>query len=210
MQLNKTIMDKPTTRAINSSIRVFTVNGQYYVGYSLSSSPGQVSPTFQYDIIGALVANLEYTTLAKQFNFVKIRGVALKISPSMGNNTDIASLPNIYCTVYGGSQGTSYTVSSAFASDNAINFNPRATTSGLLVYYSLPGTIIGNQGYSMGGNDTWIATGSLISTGVLNLLLGWNTGTPPQYISGASYSAYGIASIDVAIDCIFAGANLSS
>lgn len=203
-------MDKPTVRAINTSIRVFSVNGAFYVGYSLSSAPNQVTPSFTYDIIGNLVASTEYITLAKNFNFVKLRGVAIKISPMMGNNTDIASLPNLYVTCYGGSQNSSYTAASAFMSDNAVSFNPRATTAGLMVYYTLPGTIAGNQGYPIGGSDTWIATGSLTSTGVLNLLVGWNSVTPPQYISGAAYSAYGIANLDIAMDCVFGGANISS
>lgn len=209
-RLTKTIMDKPTVRAVNTSVRVFAVNGQFYVGYSLSSSPSQVSPTFTFDIMSSLLASTEYVNLAKQYNFCKIRGVGVKITPSMGNNTDIASLPQIYVSVYGGGQNGSYTALSAFMSDNAVSFNPRATTNGLLTYYSLPGTIVGNQGYTIGGSNAWIATGSLTSSGVLNLLVGWNTNIAPQFISGAAYSAYAIAMLDVSIDCVFAGANISS
>jgi len=209
MKMVKSIVDRITPRAVNTSISVYSINGPYYVGYSLSSSPSQVSPTFQYDIIGNLIAGAEYLSLQKDFNFVKILGVGIHISPSIGNTTEIASLPNFYTNVYAGTQGT-YNVSSAFISDNAVVFEPRMMTQGIVAYYKLPETITGTNGYPVGGNKVWISTGSLSATGVLNLLLGWNTAIPPQYVSGAANSGYRIATIDISMDLLFGGATYAS
>jgi len=209
MQRYKEIVNKQTVRAINTSFSIYSINGPYYVGYSLSASAAQVSPTFSFDIIGNVIAGAEYLSLQKDFNFVKVRAVAIHISPCIGNATDIASLPNIYLDLYAGTQGT-YTVASAFLSDTAVVFEPRTTTRGVVTKYSMPGSIIGTNGYPVGGKDTWIATGSYANTGVLNVIVGWNTSLPPQYISGAANSAYRIATVDVVLDCMFGGAVFAS
>jgi len=209
MVVYKQIVNKTTKRSINTSFSIHSINGPYYVGYSLSASPSQVSPSFQYDIIGNMTAGSEYISLQKDFNFIKIHGVAVHISPSIGNTTDIASMPNIYLDVYVGTQGT-YTVSSAFISDTAVVFEPRATNRGTRAYYHMPDVITGANGYPVGGNKVWIATGSYVNTGVLNLIVGWNTSLPPQYISGAANSGYRIATVDVSLDCTFGGAVFAS
>jgi hypothetical protein len=166
------------------------------------------------DIITNCVNTLEYQSLIKDYNFVKIKGVSVKISPACANNPAINSLPSFYINIVGGAQNgtpsTSYTLASAYYADDSIQYPPANYMRGLSCYWGMPNMLIGQNGYPLGGTMVHIASGSLNSTSGLQLILGYNIAFPPNIdVALLSNASIMVATLDVALDCEFSAPTFS-
>ncbi len=195
------LMAGKVERNINIQVPIYAVqNGSGVDMYSLVLSTAQSTPTLNVDIINLAIASNEYVDLVKDFGFVCLKSLSLKLSPTVSNSQFLDVLTPLFACVTAGGL-TTYTTDSAAASDASVELLLNSTNNrGISRTYTLPSVAIGSSGYAFGGTGVWIATTSYSSSANLKLLIGYKQA--PTFNTSSRYLK--IAVIDVSFNMSFA------
>ncbi len=201
------LMSPSVAKTINIQVPIYAVqNGSGVNMYTLNYNPSQASPTLQVDIINLAIASNEYIDLVKDFAFMKLKSIGLKLSPTVSTSQFLDVLTPIFTTVTVGGLNT-YTTDSAAASDSSVELLLNSTNArGIYRNYTLPGVCIGSSGYAFGGSNAWIACTSYSSSANLKLLLGYKNA--PTF--NTSTKSLMVAVVDIAFNMQFGCATFAN
>jgi len=198
---NFPLMAEPVSKCINIQVPIYAIqNGSGVDMYSLNYNPSQASPTLLVDIINLMIASNEYVDLVKDFGFIQLQSLAMKLSPTVATSQYLDVLTPVFVTPIVGGLNT-YTTDSAAASDSSVELLLNSTNNrGISRTYDLPTVAIGSSGYAFGGTGCWIATTSYSSSANLKLLIGYKSA--PTF--NTSTRSLKIAVVDVCFNMKFA------
>lgn len=168
------LIDRPVFRdvIVNS---VINANYHYLSStrtYSFVSTPS-ATPTFVENIFAKMLADSEYLKMKIDYNYMRVSGVNIRVTPISMNFSDIADLPNVYLlpSLRGTISGLNEI--DVAKSDNAIpikfsNFSSESYISRVII----PQIMQGSGGYSFGTSFWFDTASSIISNVQFQLFLG--------------------------------------
>jgi hypothetical protein len=194
------LMSPSVRRTINIQVPIYAIqNGSGVNMYSLNFNPSQASPTLNLDLINLIISTNEYIDLVKDFGFIKLDSIGLKMAPTVATSQFLDVLTPVFACITAGGL-TTYTADSAAASDASLELLLNSTNNrGIVKQYRLPGVCIGSSGYAFGGSQAWIAVTSYSSSANLKLLIGYKNA--PTF--NTSTKTLMVATIDVAFNMQF-------
>lgn len=201
LRLMKPVIFNQTVRDINLQFQVYAVYNYTasVTMYSFSSSLSQVTPSITQNILTAFYSSTEFTDLRSNYAYYCIRSIAVTSSNNIYSSNTLSSAPPLFYRVTVAQ--TTAVPDDVARSDSSVE--TRLTNFGSLrtSLHPLPQLLLGSSGTPVAGSSAWIPSLTSLSTGLLNLQIGYVT--TPDFV-GAASAYVKIMSLDVTVRTAFA------